>query len=377
MSFSSLGLSEELQQAVREQQYYRPSPVQAQAIPVILDGRDLLAIAKPGSGQTASFSLPVLQKLQASGATGQGATRALILVPTKEMASKVGHAIQNFCNRLNTINTKMVFGGVSIKLQMKGLQSADILVATPDRLLELVNEEAVNLSHVEIVVLNETDAMMEADCREGLDSILALLPEQRQSLLFATAFTQAVGELADSFLTRPEKIELRDKDNELLQIRQQAYIVEEADKASLLDRLIKSGDWKQVLVFTSFKKRADTIAMNLNLSGIKAEAVYGDKSRRVIDAAVSDFISGELTVLVATDVIARSIDIYDLPYVVNYEPPRSAASYLRRIGKAARMQHKGLAISLVCPDDVSHFEMIEQATGKKADRIDADDPAQA
>jgi ATP-dependent RNA helicase RhlE len=367
MTFSSLGLSKNLLRAVEEQGYKTPYPIQSQAIPAILQGSDLLAINESGRGETASFGLPILQSLHESGPEYGTFIKALILVPTSDLAIRIGYSIQKYSRTLGEIRTKMVFGGVSVKSQMKGLRGADILVATPERLLELIVIEAVDLSKTDTLVLDATEKLVEPDCRKDLDSILKILPKTRQNLLYCTAFTDDVHALADELLSNPVRVEI-DNENDAPELtRQLVYMVDKSKKGPLLSHLIHCGGWQQVLVFTSSKKRADSIAISLNINGIRAEAVYGDKHQRAREALVEQFNKGELRVLVVTDLISRSLELEDIHYVVNYEPPRAASNYIYRISKTAA---EGFAISLVCPDDAEHFKMIEQMMGAEAERID-------
>ncbi len=367
MSFSSLGLSKNLLRSVKEQGYKTPYPIQEQAIPAILQGSDLLVVSKAGKGGAASFGLPILQSLNENGPEYGTFIKALILVPTSDLAIRIGYAIQKYSKTLGDIRTKMVFGGVSVKSQMKGLGATDILVATPERLLELIDAEAVDISKIDTLVLGAAEQLVEAGDKEHLDSILEILPEKRQNLMYCTTFTDESRVLADALLNDPVRLDIEEEEDTLAQIRQLAYLVDSSKKGPLLSHLIHRGDWQQVLVFTSSKKRADSIAINLNINGIRAEAVYGDRHHEARDALVEQFKEGELRVLVVTDLISRSLDLEDIPYVVNHEPPRSADNYIYRIGKAAA---EGFAISLVCPNDEEHFKMIEQMVGEEAERID-------
>ncbi len=367
MTFSSLGLSKNLLRAVGEHGYKTPFPIQEHAIPAILQGSDLLVVSKTGKGAAASFGLPVLQSLNENGPEYGTFIKALILVPTRDLAIRIGYSIQKYSKTLGDIKTKMVFGGVSVKSQMKGLRAADILVATPERLLELIDAEAVDISKADTLVLCATEQLVEADCKEHLDNILEILSEKRQNIMYCSCVTDKTRTLADELLKDPLRLDIEEEENTLAQIRQLAYMVDNLKKGPLLSHLIHCGDWQQVLVFTSSKKRADSISINLNINGIRAEAVYGDRHHEARDALVEQFKKGELRVLVVTDLISRSLDLEDIPYVVNHEPPRSADNYINRIGKTAA---DGFAISLVCPNDEEHFKMIEQMVGAEAERID-------
>ena len=261
----------------------------------------------------------------------------------------------------------MVFGGVSVKSQMKGLRGADILVATPDRLLELIDCEAVDLSKVDTLVLASSEKLADPESRNDLDTILDVLPKKRQNLIYCTSLSDDVRALAEQLLNDPANIEVDDEKDAPALTSQKAYLVESDKKGPLLSYMIHCGSWQQVLVFTSSKKRADSIAINLNINGIRAEAVYGDKHETFRESLVQQFNKGELKVLIVTDLISRSLDLAEIPYVVNYEPPRSADNYIYRISKTAA---DGFAISLVSPKDTEHFKMIEQMVGAEAERID-------
>lgn len=367
MTFSSLGLSKNLLRSVKEQSYKTPYPIQEQAIPAILQGSDLLVVSKAGRGASASFGLPILQSLDESGAEYGTFIKALILVPTRDLAIRIGYSIQKYSKTLGEIKTKMVFGGVAIKSQMKGLGAADILVATPERLLELIDAEAVDISKADTLILGAAEKLVESGGKEHLDSILEILPKKRQNIMYCSEVTDESRALADELLNDPVRLDIEEEEDTLAQIRQLVYLVDSSKKGPLLSQLIHRGEWQQVLVFTSSKKRADSIAINMNINGIRAEAVYGDRHQGAIDALVEQFNNGELRVLVVTDLISRSLDLEDIPYVVNHEPPRSADNYIYRIGKTAA---EGFAISLVCPNDEEHFKMIEQMVGAEAERID-------
>lgn len=367
MTFSSLGLSKNLLRSVKEQGYKEPYSIQEQAIPAILQGGDLLVVSKASKGAAASFGLPILQSLNESGTEYGSCIKALILVPTRDLAIRIGYSIQKHSKTLGDIRTKMVFGGVTVKSQMKGLRATDILVATPERLLELIEAEAVDISKADTLVLCAAEKLAEAGSKEHLDSILEILPEKRQNIMYCSSLTEESRALADALLSDPVRLDIEEEENALAQIRQLVYRVDNLKKGPLLSYLIHCGEWQQVLVFTSSKKRADSIAINLNINGIRAEAIYGDRHHEARDALVEQFKKGELRALVVTDLISRSLNLEDIPYVVNHEPPRSADNYLHRIGKTAA---EGFAISLVCPNDEEHFKMIEQMMGAEAERID-------
>jgi ATP-dependent RNA helicase RhlE len=367
MSFSSLGLSKNLLRSVKEQGYKEPHPIQTQVIPAMLQGGDLLVVSQASKGGSASFGLPILQSLDESESEYGTFIKALILVPTRDLAIRIGYSIQKYSKTLGDIRTKMVFGGVSVKSQMKGLGATDILVATPERLLELIEAEAVDISKSDTLVLGAAEQLVEAGGTEHLDSILELLPEKRQNIMYCSNDSDETRALADKLLNDPARLDIAEEENTLAQIRQLVYKVDSPKKGPLLSLLIHRGEWQRVLVFTSSKKRADSIAINLNINGIRAEAVYGDRHHEARDALVGQFNNGELRALVVTDLISRSLDLENIPYVVNHEPPRSADNYIYRIGKTAA---DGFAISLVSPNDEEHFKMIEQMVGSEAERID-------
>ena len=370
MSFSSLGLSENLLKSIREQGYSDPYPVQSQVIPNILAGRDLLVATKTGAGKTAAFALPLLQLLQQRQTAGTRIIKGLIIEPSRERAGKVGFSIHKYSNHLNNIKTRVVFSGVELKLQMKGLRGTDILAATPERLAELIEREAVDLSQVEILVLDEADETLKLGFQKELDAIFALLPAERQNLIFATELNDEVQTLANRLLNDPVKLEIED-DEERPDIRQQAYIVDAEKKDSLLCHLIKEGDWQQVLIFTSFTKKADNIAMKLNLNGITSDAIYGDKSERMRAMTLERFARGDLRAVVITDLIARGLDIPCVPRLVSYELPGSAITYMQRIGRLDTTDSEAVAITLMLPDEETHLQLIEKKMEAEAERIDS------
>ena len=369
MTFSSLGLSRDLLKTIEEQGYHTPHPVQTEVIPHILKGRDLLAVSKTGEGKTAAFTLPILQLLQQRQQPGTRMIKALIIAPSRERAGKVGFSIHKYSNHLGLIKTKVIFGGVAINMQMKGLRGTDILAATPERLAELLGKEVVDLSQVEMLVLDGADEILKLDCPEALESILAQLPGKRQNMIFTASLNDEVKSLADRLLTNPVTVEIEETDSAPT-IRQQAYIVAPEKKDALLSQLMQQGDWPQTVVFTSFSKRADQIAMNLMINGTQADAVYGDKSERMRSQILERFNSGELKVLVITDLISRTVEIKNVSCVVSYELPGSAISYIHRISRLDQSDSKAVAISLVKPDEIDHLKMIEKKVGAAAEPID-------
>jgi ATP-dependent RNA helicase RhlE len=365
MSFAALGLSEAIARAVSERGYTQPTPIQAQAIPVVLEGGDLLAGAQTGTGKTAGFTLPILQRLSASalnGSPGKGKAhvRALVLVPTRELAAQVEESVREYGKYL-PLKSMMMFGGVSINPQIAQLRAGvDILVATPGRLLDHVGQKTVDLSRVEILVLDEADRMLDMGFIRDIKKILALLPRQRQNLLFSATFSDEIKALADNLLNKPAMVEVarRNAANEL--VEQRVYPVDREKKRALLAHLIKQHNWFQVLVFTRTKHGANRLAEQLGKDGIPALAIHGNKSQAARTRALAEFKTGKLQVLVATDIAARGIDISELPHVVNYELPNVPEDYVHRIGRTGRAGSEGEASSLVCVDEHKLLRDIER-----------------
>jgi ATP-dependent RNA helicase RhlE len=360
MSFAILGLSDAILRAVTERGYTEPTPIQAQAIPAVLSGGDLLAGAQTGTGKTAGFTLPLLQRLSAQPVTGKAPIRALVLAPTRELAAQVEESVREYGKYL-PLKSMMMFGGVNINPQIKQLQGrVDILVATPGRLLDHVQQKTVDLSRVEILVLDEADRMLDMGFIRDIKKILALLPAKRQNLLFSATFSDEIKALADGLLNNPALIEVarRNQANEL--IEQRVYPVDRERKRALLTQLIKDNNWFQVLVFTRTKHGANNLAEHLNKESISAMAIHGNKSQAARTRALAEFKSGKLQVLCATDIAARGIDISELPHVVNYELPNVAEDYVHRIGRTGRAGSEGEASSLVCIDEHQLLKGIER-----------------
>ncbi len=373
MTFSFPGLSENLCRAADELGYREPFPVQREVIPFILAGRDLAVIAQTGSGKTAAFLLPILQLISESSVKKSSSVRILILVPTRELAVQVVEASKFFSRYLvRRIKTAVVLGGVSINLQMKELGTGrEILVATPGRLLDLADKNAVRLSSVEILVIDEADKMFDLGFGDEISRVLALLPEKRQNLLFSATFRREMDVPGMNFLHDAVKIGFEEPGPVAEPVEQIVYSVEQNSKGVLLRHLIKDGEWNQVLLFVSSKRKADNVARKLNSNGITAEAIHGDKSQGARTGALTRFKNGEIRVLVATDLVSRGIDIKQLPYVVNYELPRSPVDYIHRIGRTGRAGKPGVAITLVSPEDEQHMKLIEKKTGIKPLYIDS------
>lgn len=374
MSFTSLGLSPPLLTAVAARQFQEAFPIQTQAIPAILANRDLLALARTGSGKTASFILPLLQRLQEQPATERRALKILILVPTRELAMQIADFAQTISHYLPTrLKIRAVYGGVPINPQMTAVNGVDLLIATPGRLLDLHAKNALQLTAVETLVLDEADRLLDLGFTEELGKILALLPSQRQNLLFAATAGESLHVLAEPLLRDPLRIDLGTSSSASGQISQKIYSVSAERKGPLLRYLIKKGGWQQVLVFTSTKRRADNVAKKLVDHGFSAEALHGDRTQGARIKALADFKQGKLRVLVATDLASRGIDIEGLPYVVNYELPRAASDYTHRIGRTGRAHLIGQAITLLAPEEFEHFQMIEKKLGKRCEKIATDD----
>lgn len=367
MSFDSLGLNPDILRAVAEQGYVEPTPIQQQAIPAVLQGRDLMASAQTGTGKTAGFTLPLLQRLiqNEPHAKGRRPVRALILTPTRELAAQVGENVRDYSKYLN-IRSLVVFGGVSINPQMMKLRGGvDILVATPGRLLDLEHQNAVSLDKVEILVLDEADRMLDMGFIHDIRRVLAKLPARRQNLLFSATFSDEIKGTAEKLLHNPLEVEVARRNTASEQITQHVHFVDKNRKRELLSQLIGEGNWQQVLVFTRTKHGANHLAEQLNKDGIRSAAIHGNKSR-ARTRALADFKSGGIRVLVATDIAARGLDIEELPHVVNYELPNVPEDYVHRIGRTGRAAATGEALSLVCVDEHKLLRDIERLLKKRS-----------
>jgi ATP-dependent RNA helicase RhlE len=366
MSFDSLGLSAALLRAVAEQGYTSPTPIQSQVIPVVLAGRDVMAGAQTGTGKTAGFTLPLLHRLAATPppAGNRRHVRALILTPTRELAAQVGESVRNYGKHL-PLKSAVIFGGVSINPQIAELKRGlDVLVATPGRLLDLANQRALDLRHVEIFVLDEADRMLDMGFLPDIRRVIALLPQQRQNLLFSATFPDDIRALANRMLQSPASIEIGQRNAAAERIEQAVYFVDRGQKRDVLSWLIGSGDWRQVLVFTRTKHGANRLAEQLGQDGLTAAAIHGNKSQGARTRALADFKSGAVRVLVATDIAARGIDIDQLPHVVNFDLPEVPEHYVHRIGRTGRAGAEGLAVSLVAADDRPLLKQIERLLGQ-------------
>ena len=360
MSFASLGLSAELVRAVTERGYTEPTPIQAQAIPVVLKGGDLMGGAQTGTGKTAGFTLPLLQRLMVNPVAGKSHIRALVLTPTRELAAQVEESVREYGKYL-PLKSMMMFGGVNINPQIKQLHGrVDILVATPGRLLDHLQQKTVDLSHVEILVLDEADRMLDMGFIRDIRKVLAVLPKKRQNLLFSATFSDEIKLLADGLLNNPALIEVARRNATAELIEQRVYPVDRERKRELLTHLIKEHNWFQVLVFTRTKHGANRLAEQLEKEGIPAMAIHGNKSQAARTRALAEFKTAKLQVLVATDIAARGIDIVELPHVVNFELPNVPEDYVHRIGRTGRAGSNGEASSLVCVDELKLLKDIER-----------------
>ncbi len=350
MSFDTLGLSAELLRAIDEQGYNEPTPIQRKAIPIIMDGKDVMAGAQTGTGKTAGFTLPLLQRLSANPIkNGRRPVRALVLTPTRELAAQVGASVDTYGRHL-PLKSAVIFGGVKINPQIAKLrQGVDILVATPGRLLDHASQKTVDLSQVEILVLDEADRMLDMGFIHDIRKLLAMLPKNgaRQNLLFSATFSGEIKQLANRLLNQPELIEVARQNATADRIKQVVHPVDKLRKRELLSHLIGSQNWRQVLVFTRTKHGANRLAQQLEKDGLSAAAIHGNKSQGARTRALAGFKRGEVRVLVATDIAARGLDIDQLPHVVNFELPNVPEDYVHRIGRTGRAGNEGEAVSLV------------------------------
>ncbi|MCK5776778.1 MAG: DEAD/DEAH box helicase [Bacteroidales bacterium] len=375
MSFTALGLSSELLKALEDQKFTQAYPVQEQAIPAILKGKDVLATAKTGSGKTASYVLPTLMQVQQVDSSKNRHIKVLVLVPTRELAVQVREVYQIFNIAIAArIKTLAVFGGVAINPQMQSMQNVDILVATPGRLLDLVESNAVHLSNINTLVLDEADKMLNLGFKDEMNRIFELLPKKRQNLLFSATLSKDLTNIEQGLLHKPAIIEIEseEKEEDVDLIEQTAYYVDEDKKGPLLRYLIKENNLRQVLIFASSVFKADSVTNKLNKNGIQAVSIHSQKSQNARTENLRKFKTGKIRVLVATDLIARGIDIKFLPCVINYELPRSPKDYIHRIGRTGRADNPGEAISFIAPDDVQHFKVIQKKINKPITMINAE-----
>lgn len=379
MSFDSLGLSTPILKAIEAQGYTEPSPIQAQAIPAVVAGSDVMAAAQTGTGKTAGFTLPILQRLSGGRSAGSNQARALVLTPTRELAAQVGDSVATYGAHL-PLRSAVVFGGVKINPQMMKLRKGvDILVATPGRLLDLYNQKAVRFDHLEVLVLDEADRMLDMGFIRDIKKILALLPKQRQNLLFSATFSKEIRELAKGLVNNPVEVSVSPANSTVQSVEHWIYSVDKNKKSPLLIQLIKEKQWPQVLVFSRTKHGANKLAKQLDAAGLSAAAIHGNKSQGARTRALAEFKSGEVQVLVATDIAARGLDIDQLPNVVNFDLPNVPEDYVHRIGRTGRAGATGQAVSLVCADEFKQLSDIERLIGELLPRKFAEgfDPVHA
>jgi ATP-dependent RNA helicase RhlE len=372
IDFADLKLAPEILKALAESGYTTPTPIQAQAIPLVLEGCDLMAGAQTGTGKTAAFALPMLQKLlpfaSTSTSPARHAVRALILVPTRELAIQVEESVKAYAKHSH-LRSLVVFGGVDIKTQTPFLKKGvEILVATPGRLLDHIEMKSVLLNQVQMLVLDEADRMLDMGFMPDLKRILALLPRQRQNLMFSATFSNEIKKLSAEFLTNPKLIEVARSNATAENVTQKVYLVEQADKHVLLAKLLRGSDASQVLVFTKTKLTAGRLAKQLQKEGVAADAIHGDKTQLERMQALDAFKQGTITVLIGTDVAARGLDIDQLPMVINYEMPSAAEDYVHRIGRTGRAGAFGKAISLVSPEEEKYLKEIEKLIKKEIEK---------
>jgi ATP-dependent RNA helicase RhlE len=368
MSFIKLGLDPALIKSLNDQHLTAPTPIQEQAIPVILEGKDVLGIAKTGSGKTASYALPLLQNLKGIASKNRHIS-ALVMVPTRELAVQVSDVIKTFSKALDKpLITMPVYGGVSINPQMMKMNTVDVLVATPGRLIELIEANAVVLKDCKILVLDEADKMLSMGFKEEMDAVLYHLPRKKQNLLFSATLSREVKNIEEGLLNNPVVIEIEEKEQDYSLIKQLGYRVTEEKKGVLLRHLIEEHDMQQVLIFCSSTYQVDHVNDKLNTNGIKSKAIHGKKAQGVRNNNLADFKNSAETgvrCLVTTDLLSRGIDIEFLPYVINYELPRSPKDYIHRIGRTGRAENPGTAISLVTKEEANHMRIIQKKTNLK------------
>lgn len=376
MSFDSLGLSESLLKAIADKGYKTPSPIQAQAIPAVIQGKDVMAAAQTGTGKTAGFTLPLLERLSQGARANANQARALVLTPTRELAAQVGESVATYGKYLS-LNSAIVFGGVKINPQMMKLRGGvDVLVATPGRLLDLYQQKAVKFNQLEVLVLDEADRMLDMGFINDIRKILKFLPSQRQNLLFSATFSDEIRELAKGIVNKPVEISVSPRNTTAQTVKQWIHPVDKKYKAALLCYLVHKHQWEQVLVFTRTKHGANKLTKQLEQDGITAIAIHGNKSQSARTKALAEFKQGKVRVLVATDIAARGLDIDQLPQVVNFDLPNVAEDYVHRIGRTGRAGASGQAVSLVSADEFKDLSGIERLIKQLLTRevIDEFDP---
>ncbi len=365
MTFKSLGLSDALLKAIEEKGYDTPSPIQAKAIPPILEGKDVLASAQTGTGKTAGFTLPVLQRLADSKHPKYRPVRALVLTPTRELAAQVHDNVREYSKYLD-IRSTVVFGGVKAASQIKTLrQGVDILVATPGRLLDLHDQKAVSFKRIDVLILDEADRMLDMGFVRDINKIISFMPEKRQNLMFSATFSTEIKRLASGILRNPVSVEAAPENSTAEKVAQKVYAVDKGKKTEVVINLIKDGNWSQVLIFTRTKHGANKLTEKLIKSGISAAAIHGNKSQGARTKALANFKNNTNRVLVATDIAARGIDIPLLPHVINFELPNVPEDYVHRIGRTGRAGAKGEALSLVCSEETEYQKEIEKILKQK------------
>ncbi|HIB49648.1 MAG TPA: DEAD/DEAH box helicase [Flavobacteriaceae bacterium] len=368
MSFKNLGLSDSLLKAISEKGYETPTPIQQKAIPRILEGKDVLASAQTGTGKTAGFTLPMLQKLANAKQMHKRPVRALVLTPTRELAAQVYDDVKTYSKYVD-IRSTVIFGGVNANPQIRTMkQGVDILVATPGRLLDLHNQGIFSLKSVEFLVLDEADRMLDMGFARDINKILALLPKRRQNLLFSATFSKEIKKLANSFLYQPVLVEATPENTTAEKVDQLIFKTDKAKKTDLVIKLISEGNWQQVLIFTRTKHGANRLAQKLDKAKITSAAIHGNKSQGARTKALANFKSGNVRVLVATDIAARGLDIPLLPHVINYELPNIPEDYVHRIGRTGRAGASGEAISIVSVDEFEYVRAIEKLLGERLDQ---------
>ena len=363
MKFNDLGLEPSLLKAIQEKGYSEPSPIQEKAIPVILKRKDVLASAQTGTGKTAGFTLPLLQLLSQKNSRRHRKVRALVLTPTRELAAQIYDNVKEYSTHIDILST-VIFGGVNQKPQITTLRKGvDVLIATPGRLLDLHSQKVLSLQHVEILVLDEADRMLDMGFQRDINKIMNLLPKRRQNLLFSATFSKEIKDLAQGILYQPVWVEATPENTTVEAIVQRVYKVDKDRKAELIIKLIKEGNWSQVLVFTRTKHGANNLVKKMLKADIAAAAIHGNKSQGARTKALAGFKDGSVEILVATDIAARGLDIPLLPHVINFELPNVPEDYVHRIGRTGRAGAKGEAISLVCIDEKAYLKDIEKLTG--------------
>lgn len=371
MSFSNLGLCKEILRAIKEEGYTTPTPIQSKSIPVILSKKDVLAAAQTGTGKTAGFTLPLLQRLKDSNLKDKKTqVRALILTPTRELVAQVAQSVETYGKYL-PFKSAVIFGGVGINPQKALLKNGvDIIIATPGRLLDLISQDSLDLSKIEFLVLDEADRMLDMGFINDIKKILAILPKQRQNLLFSATFSNEIKKLADGLLKSPVLVEVSKANSASFKVEQVVHHVDKDRKKELLLHLVNKNSWQQVLVFTRTKHGANKLSEALLKDKITSAAIHGNKSQGARTKALDDFKNGKVRVLVATDIAARGIDIEQLPHVVNFELPNVAEDYVHRIGRTGRAGNNGIAISLVCVDEHEYLFGIERLIKQKIKKVE-------